>query len=83
VVVSKFQLKAQVPGNRMAAVAEEAVEERLLEVGEVVEEVEVEVGLMEEEVEAAEEMQAEVELPIEEEEEEAAALEVVVKAWKT
>ena len=54
----KFELKAQVPANRMAEVAEEAAEERLQEVGEVVEAVEVEEegGLMEEEVEAAEEM---------------------------
>ncbi len=71
------------PANLMAAVAEEAVEERPQEV-EVVEAVEVEVGLMKEEVEAAEEMQVEVGLPMEEEEEEAAAeLEVGVKAWKT
>ena len=79
VLVLKFELKAQVPANRMAEVAEEAAEERLQEVGEAVEE---EGGLMEEEVEAAEEMQAEVGLPMEEEEE-AAELEVVVKAWKT
>ena len=84
VLVLKFELKAQVPANRMAEVAEEAAEERLQVVGEVEEAVEVEEGggLMEEEVEAAEEMQAEVGLPMEEEEE-AAELEVVVKAWKT
>jgi hypothetical protein len=80
-LVLKFELKAQVPANQKAAVAEEAVEERPKEVVEVVEAVEVEeeVGLMEEEVEAAEEMEAEVGLPTEEE---AAELEVVVKAWK-
>jgi hypothetical protein len=74
-------LKAQVPANRKAAVAEEAEGERPKEVVEAVE-VEEEVGLMEEEVEAAEEMQAEVGLPMEEEEA-AAELEVGVKAWKT